>query len=662
MLGTTGWVAGPDMDRERYYHNLTLLPTGGVLAIGGMKVSYPRPKVYHPADGVYVPEYWHPSDSVWTDYASSDTVFRNYHSTAVLLPDGRVLTGGGWGDTLNGAYSPNPFMKKLQIFSPPYLFNSSGQLAQRPVIQGAPATIQWRRRFTVCVADTTGIRSACLVRPGAATHSVDMNQRFVPLTIEGRSTSPPRLFLTAPASPDSAPPGDYLLFVLGSSERTDVPSVARWVRLEDPTGADLCDTVKPATISDMFPEVVTSSSVWLVWTAPADDGLLAPSGLATGYLLRRSQSAINSQGTWDGATPVTGLPAPQPVTSYQDKDVTGLDACTTYHFALRADDDNSNRSDLHGEVSVQTMANGPLFICEGGGYAAREVTGGEDGGGGTVSAGAPPAATAALTPAAGVMITETRREPDGSLRVMLQQASEAEGVVPDDRDAIVVQVETGVGGWTTIARYRPDPAEGPLGLCSRRDRGRIILPVGYQLDGITAGIDAGGEYYSLVEADHSRLGDLGPALVDNGGSVALTTGDSLSLVYQATDQATSGAASWYLLARRTDGAVGPSQSAHPRPAQEIPQQFALHPSKPNPAASEVVLRFDLPVERSVKLEVFDLLGRRVATVVDALYPAGSHGAVWNLRDPSGTPVRPGVYVYRLAAGEFRAKGKMTVVR
>ncbi|MGH7731488.1 MAG: T9SS type A sorting domain-containing protein, partial [Candidatus Eiseniibacteriota bacterium] len=169
------------------------------------------------------------------------------------------------------------------------------------------------------------------------------------------------------------------------------------------------------------------------------------------------------------------------------------------------------------------------------------------------------------------------------------------------------------------------------------------------------------QQYALLTANHSRLGDLGTTLLPAGASLAIATGDSLSLVYQATADTSSERAGWYLTVRRVVGALPSPQSLRQGPNAEIPLRFALHASQPNPAGASTFIRFDLPVESSVKLEVFDLLGRRVATLTDRTFPAGRHGAAWNLRDPSGAPVRPGVYVYRLTAGEFRARGKMSVV-
>jgi hypothetical protein len=95
----------------------------------------------------------------------------------------------------------------------------------------------------------------------------------------------------------------------------------------------------------------------------------------------------------------------------------------------------------------------------------------------------------------------------------------------------------------------------------------------------------------------------------------------------------------------------------------LPTRFALHSSRPNPAGEGgTVIAFDLPIATPISLEVFDLLGRRVASLAEGAYPAGFHTATWDLRDANGSVARPGVYVYRLIAGEFRERRKMSVLR
>ena len=82
------------------------------------------------------------------------------------------------------------------------------------------------------------------------------------------------------------------------------------------------------------------------------------------------------------------------------------------------------------------------------------------------------------------------------------------------------------------------------------------------------------------------------------------------------------------------------------------------PTRAGPTTSIV---FDLPMGTTVTLEVFDLLGRRVTTLADGRYPAGTHTIDWDLREARGTRARPGVYVYRLTTGQFTAQRKLTVL-
>jgi flagellar hook assembly protein FlgD len=96
-------------------------------------------------------------------------------------------------------------------------------------------------------------------------------------------------------------------------------------------------------------------------------------------------------------------------------------------------------------------------------------------------------------------------------------------------------------------------------------------------------------------------------------------------------------------------------------AENLPASFALCQNQPNPFASSTAFRFDLPQAVTVRLEVFDLVGRRVATLRDAWTPAGRHSIDWNSRDGNGSPLRPGAYLYRITAGPFRAQRKLVIL-
>jgi galactose oxidase len=145
---------------------------------------------------------------------------RTYHSTAILLPDGRVFVGGG-GQC--GVGCPNNHLD-AEILSPPYLFNADGTAATRPVIQSAPTLAQ--RGSTMQVTTQGAVSSFALMRLSATTHTVNNDQRRVPLSIA--SVNGTNYTLSIPADPGVVLPGYYMLFALNAQ---GVPSVATTVQI-----------------------------------------------------------------------------------------------------------------------------------------------------------------------------------------------------------------------------------------------------------------------------------------------------------------------------------------------------------------------------------------------------------------------------------------------
>ena len=200
------WVNTTPMNYPRYNENLVLLPDGTVLAVGGGGGGgqYTNP--------VFAPELYDPKTAQWTVMASQ-TVQRAYHSTAVLLPDGRVLSSG----SDNGATTQRTY----EIFSPPYLFNGP-----RPAIQSAPASLSYGANFTITTSDASTISRVALIRPGATTHADNFDQRYVDLTFTIGSGT---IQATAPANGNLAPPGYYMLVIVNSN---GVPSVMPFLLLD----------------------------------------------------------------------------------------------------------------------------------------------------------------------------------------------------------------------------------------------------------------------------------------------------------------------------------------------------------------------------------------------------------------------------------------------
>jgi hypothetical protein len=210
--GTPTVKAITGVGQDRYHASATVMADGRVLISGGSAVSNEA------KDVAYAARIWNPANNSWTTAASAKQM-RLYHSTSLLLPDGRVFTGGG------GAPGPQ-VNTNAEVYTPPYLYNKDifATLATRPVITSAPATATWGSAIQVGT-NAGSISKVTLVKTGSATHTVDFDQRFMTLAYSGSAKS---LSVTMPASANLAPPGYYMLFVFNGS---GVPSVAKIIRL-----------------------------------------------------------------------------------------------------------------------------------------------------------------------------------------------------------------------------------------------------------------------------------------------------------------------------------------------------------------------------------------------------------------------------------------------
>ena len=209
------WTQISSMNFARSYHTLVLLPDGNVLVTNGNQTR----NYIDGSTAALQAELWSPSSQTFTLLANMLTP-RLYHSTALLLPDGRVLVAGGGRTSDTPGSNPQDTLS-AEIYSPPYLFKGV-----RPVISAAPATIQYGTNFSVTTPDAPQIASAALVRLGAVTHAFDQNQRYVPLTFQQATGG---LTVQSPSSANLAPPGYYMLFIVNS---TGVPSVASIVKVQ----------------------------------------------------------------------------------------------------------------------------------------------------------------------------------------------------------------------------------------------------------------------------------------------------------------------------------------------------------------------------------------------------------------------------------------------
>ena len=241
------WREVAPMTFPRQFHNLVALPDGNVFAVGGAT----RGGGLDPTKAVLTPELWNPDTETWTSMAPMQTP-RMYHSTSLLLPDGRVLVAGG------GRYNGGaPDYLNAEIYSPPYLFKGA-----RPVISSLPLAVNYGTSFDVSTVDAANIASVALIRNGSMTHAFDENQRFLSLSFTKGSG---KLTVTAPASGNIAPPGTYMLFIVNGS---GVPSVGAFVRVQ-PAPTD----TTPPTVSLTAPTAGATVSGTVSISADAADNL-----------------------------------------------------------------------------------------------------------------------------------------------------------------------------------------------------------------------------------------------------------------------------------------------------------------------------------------------------------------------------------------------------
>ena len=202
------------MQYARAFANSVLLPNGQVVVAGGQAYAVP----FSDDRSVLVPELWDPRTEVFTRLPPM-RVPRNYHAVALLLPDARVLVGGGG---LCGDCATNH--ANVEIMTPPYLLNADGSAAPRPAILSATSATGFGG--TVAVTTDSPVANFVMVRMSSVTHSLNTDQRL--LKLMAWSSDARNYTLRMPAAAGQAIPGYYMLFALSPA---GVPSVARSVAL-----------------------------------------------------------------------------------------------------------------------------------------------------------------------------------------------------------------------------------------------------------------------------------------------------------------------------------------------------------------------------------------------------------------------------------------------
>ena len=225
---TPAWRSIAPMAFARRQNNATLLPDGKVLVSGGSGgPGFDNAKV-----PVLPAELWDPVTEQWTTLPPMPG-YRGYHSIALLLPDGRVLSAAG-----DSSYTG-------EIYSPAYLFKGA-----RPRVTGAPTSVGYGQSATISTPDAARISSVTFLRLGTPTHAFNMDQRFLRLPF---SVTTGGINVTMPAHANLAPPGYYMMFLLDAN---GVPSAGQIMRISNlappnPTGVTVILPADNSTLSGL---------------------------------------------------------------------------------------------------------------------------------------------------------------------------------------------------------------------------------------------------------------------------------------------------------------------------------------------------------------------------------------------------------------------------
>ena len=290
--GTPVWSDAGLMANARSFHNVTMLPTGKAIAIGGSTTVNDFSET-----GTLTAEMWDPPTNTWSPLASPARP-RMYHSVSMLLPDGRVLSAGG------GRLAPAPDQLNMQMYSPPYLFRGA-----RPVITSAPSTIAHGSTMDLVSAQASTVAKVTLVDLASVTHSADWNQRFLELPFTRNGDT---LTINTPANANLAPSNYYMVFIVDSN---GVPSQAKIVKLGTP------DTSAPA-LTGVQATAVTGTTASIVWNTdePAD-----------GQVEYGTTSAYGMSTTIDTA-----------LATSHSRPLVGLSPGTLYHYRVKSRDGSGN--------------------------------------------------------------------------------------------------------------------------------------------------------------------------------------------------------------------------------------------------------------------------------------------------------------------------------
>ncbi len=263
-----------DMVHARKFQNGVTLPNGEVLVVGGNTSG----EKFSDNGSVFPVELWNPQTQQFREGAAM-SVPRNYHSIALLMTDGRVLSAGG------GLCNCSADHQDSQVYSPPYLFNADGSPASRPVLLSVPGVVTVGQ--TIDVSGSAGLTHFSLIKMSSTTHGVNSDLRY--LKVNHTEASAGEYALTLHSNPNVLTPGYWMLFGLNAQ---GTPSVAKILRVSSQGSASGPPTIKQmATLTNDTDEHV---AVNVVASDPDGDTLaFSATGLPPGLSINAASGIVH---------------------------------------------------------------------------------------------------------------------------------------------------------------------------------------------------------------------------------------------------------------------------------------------------------------------------------------------------------------------------------
>jgi len=181
-----------------------------------------------------------------------------------------------------------------------------------------------------------------------------------------------------------------------------------------------------------------------------------------------------------------------------------------------------------------------------------------------------------------------------------------------------------------------------------------LLAAGTELDVVDANGDLRGNF---TVSEVGRFGFMPVYGAENGSAKGLREGEEFSIRVngQQTEET-------FTFTGSGDRIVVGSLTLKSGGTNPLPERYSLNQNYPNPFNPATTIAYEIPAESMVELTIYNILGERVATLVNEVKPAGSYKIVWNGQNDSGSPVSSGIYFYRLTAGDYVKSMKMTLMK